>query len=79
MRTDVIRAELQRLLRSVPFRPFVIILENGDRVRIEHPENIAFEPNANGSGGGSSEFYVLARQIRLFSTFDAVTSVAGVD
>ena len=77
-RVEAIRTEVQRLLRSAPFRPFAITLENGDRVIIEHPENIAFNPGNNGSAG-SEEFYVISSQLRLFSTFSAVSSVALVD
>jgi len=77
-RMDLIRSEVQRLLRSAPFQPFAITLENGDRVIIEHPENIAFDPGKNGSPG-SEEFYVITGQLRLFSTFGAVSSVALVD
>jgi hypothetical protein len=77
-RVDVIRSEVQRLLRSAPFQPFAITLENGDRVIIDHPENIAFDPGRNGSPG-SEEFYVITEQLRLFSTFGAVSRVALVD
>ncbi len=77
-RVEAIRSEVHRLLRSVPFRPFAISLENGDRVMIEHPENIAFNPGDNGSAG-SDEFYVISSQLRLFSTFGAVSSVALTD
>jgi hypothetical protein len=49
MKTAVVRAEVQRLIRQAPFRPFVFSLENGDRVTIEHPENIAFDPGPEGS------------------------------
>jgi hypothetical protein len=70
MRVELIRSEIQRLLRQVPFRPFILALENGDRVLIEHPENIAFDPRA----GASSDFYVLSGSVRLFSTFEAVSS-----
>jgi hypothetical protein len=77
-RVDVIRSEVQRLLRSAPFQPFAISLENGDRVVIDHPENIAFDPGKNGSAG-SEEFYVISSQLRLFSTFGAVSSVTLVD
>jgi hypothetical protein len=77
-RVDVIRSEVQRLLRSAPFHAFAITLENGDRVIIDHPENIAFDPGKNGSPG-SEEFYVITGQLRLFSTFGAVSSVALVD
>ncbi|MBI1917306.1 MAG: hypothetical protein HYS12_21610 [Planctomycetes bacterium] len=72
MRTELIRSEVRRLLRQVPFRPFLLTLESGQLVVIEHPENIAFDPRP----GSSSEFYVLSGSVRLFSTFDAVTSAS---
>lgn len=78
-RVEVVRSEVQRLLHAVPFRPFALTLENGDRVIIEHPENIAFDPATAEGTGGSEEFYVIANKLRLFSTFGAVTSVALVD
>jgi hypothetical protein len=49
-------------------------MENGDRVSIGHPENIAFDP-----AGDSPDFYVISGRIRLFGTFEAVTSVAAAD
>jgi len=79
MRTEVVRSEVQRLLRLAPFQPFVLTLENGDRVPIEHPENIAFDPGGEDSQTGSSDFYVITRRLRVFGTFDAVTSVAVLD
>jgi hypothetical protein len=77
-RVEAIRTEIQRLLQAKPFRSFALSLENGDRVIIEHPENIAFDPGQNGHAG-SEDFYVISRDIRLFSTFNAVTSVALLD
>ena len=74
-RTDAIRSEVQRLIRTEPFRRFVLSLENGERALIEHPENIAFEPQA----GGSDEFYVISGNLRLFSTFSAVSGVILAD
>lgn len=74
-RTESIRLELQRLIRSAPFRKFVVSLENGDRALIEHPENVAFDPEP----GGSEDFYVISGKLRLFSTFSAVSSVALAD
>lgn len=53
-------------------------LENGDRIIVEHPENIAFDPAANGSPG-SGDFYVISANLRVFSTFEAVSSVALID
>ena len=74
-RVDSIRAELQRLVRSVPFQKFVLSLENGERAVIEHPENIAFDPETN----GSEDFYVISGRVRLFSTLGAVSGVYLAD
>ena len=76
-RSDSIRAEIQRLIRGVPFRRFLLVLESGDRVLIEHPENIAFDPDAKGLD--NDEFYVITGRIRLFSTFGAISSIALAD
>ncbi len=78
MRTEMVRAEIQRLLCQIPFRPFALNMENGDRIIIEHPENIAFDPGADGSPG-SSDVYVISRRLRVFGTFEAVTSIALAD
>lgn len=75
-RSEAIRSEVQRLIRATPFRRFMLVLESGDRVLIEHPENIAFDP---GAAAGSDEFYVITGRVRLFSTFGAVASVALAD
>ena len=74
MRSDSIRSEVVRMVHQAPFRPFVLSMENGDRVTIGHPENIAFDPE-----GASPDFYVISGSIRLFGTFDAVSSVATAD
>jgi hypothetical protein len=74
MSTELVRAEVLRLRRQAPFRPFLLNLENGSRLAIEHPENIAFDPS-NGTAKGSGDFYVLSGPLRFFGTFDAVTSV----
>jgi hypothetical protein len=76
-RANAIRAEIQRLIRGIPFRRFMLSLENGDRVVIEHPENIAFDPEAKDSDG--DEFYVITARVRLFSTIGAVSSVTLAD
>jgi hypothetical protein len=78
-RLEVVRAEVQRLLHAVPFRPFALLLENGERVLIGHPENIAFDPPSTEGTGGSEDFYVISNRLRLFNTFSAVTSVAVLD
>jgi hypothetical protein len=75
MRAAAVRAKVEHLIHAVPFRPFVISLENGQTVTIEHPENIAFEPGDE----GSQDFYVLARGLHFYSPFEAVTSIALLD
>ena len=72
MKIELVRAELQRLLRQAPFKVFIITLNAGERAIIEHPENVAFDPRP----GSSSDFYVLSGSIRLYSTFEDVSSVA---
>jgi hypothetical protein len=74
MRAESIRAEVIRMVRQAPFRPFVLSMENGDRVLIGHPENIAFDPE-----GESTDFYVISGRVRLFGSFEAVTTVAAAD
>jgi len=74
MRADSVRAEVVRMVRQAPFRAFVLSMENGDRVTIGHPENIAFDPE-----GESTDFYVISGRVRLFGTFEAITNVATAD
>ncbi len=71
MQIELLRSELQRLLRQVPFRPFILTMVGGELAVIEHPENVAFDPRP----GMSSDFYALTGNLRLFSTFDQVSSV----
>jgi hypothetical protein len=78
-RVEVVRSEIQQLLRAAPFRPFALSLENGDRVVIGHPENLAYDPPGPDGTGGSEDFSVISKKLRLFSTFGAVTSVALMD
>lgn len=78
MRAETIRSEVVRFVRRTPFRPFILSLENGENVAIEHPENIAFDPGET-SGGGSLDFYVVSGAVRLYATFDAVTNVTTTD
>ena len=74
-RVETNRTQLQVLWGKRPFEPFAIDLENGDRAVVEHPENLAFDPNENGRDG----FVLLSAKIRYFSSFSAVTSLAILD
>jgi hypothetical protein len=78
MRTEVIQTAIRTLLRQVPFQPFALNIENGDRILIEHPENVAFDPGDNGPPPGS-KFSVVSRQIFFIGAFEAVSSVALLD
>ncbi len=78
MRSEVIHAAVRTLRRQVPFRPFALNMDGGDRIVIEHPENIAFDPGGNGSPP-RSDFSVISRHVVFFGTFEAVTSVALLD
>lgn len=83
MRSELVRAEVLRLVRQQPFLPFLLNMENGDRVLIEHPENIAFVPDSvssgNGSGKGLPDFVVLSHRLRYYGVFEAVTAVSMAD
>lgn len=72
MNVELIRSELQRLLNQTPFRSFAISFVGGEQAIIEHSENVAFDPRP----GSTSDFYVLTGSLRLFSTFEAVSSIA---
>jgi len=72
MKIESFRTELQRLVRQTPFRPFIMTFKGGETAVIEHSENVAFDPRP----GASPEFYVLTGSLRMFSTFDAVSSVS---
>ena len=78
MRTQGISGEICRLLEDVPFRPFVIALENGQRIEVEHPENIVFPATEHGPAG-RDDFYVRSGATRLYSIIEAVTSIAVQD
>ena len=75
MRIEETRAEFLRLVHQQPFQQFVVSLENGDRLVVEHPENIAFDLVKN----GHSRFYVITRNLSCGANFDAVTSVVHED
>ena len=74
-RVESIRSDVQRLIRTVPFQPFVLSMENGERALIEHPENVAFDPVQ----GGSDYFHVVTGKLRMISTFGAVTGIILAD
>ncbi len=72
MRGELIRAEVVNLVRTRPFQTFVLTFESGERAVIEHPEYLAFDPRP----GSATDFFVRTGGLRMYSTFDAVTSIA---
>lgn len=68
-RVEVIRDQLIDLVRVVPFERFVITLENGDQVNVEHPENIAFDPDDE----GTPYLHVISGGAAWLGSLDAVT------
>jgi len=74
-RLETIRSQVQRLIHIVPFRRFVLTLENGERAVIKHPENIAFDLKT----GGADDFYIVTGKLRMVSTFGAVAAVIFAD
>jgi hypothetical protein len=75
-RVDSIRSEIQKLMHARPFRPFALLMENGERILIGHPENIAFDPGSAGGVGASDDFYVISSGLRMFS---AITSIGMLE
>ncbi len=75
MRVEETRGEFERLVHQRPFQPFLINLENGDRLAIEHPENVAFDPTE----GGRTRFYVITRTLACAATLESVTGVVHQD
>lgn len=50
-------------------------MEDGDKIIVEHPENIAFDP----SESGPDEFHIVSKKLQYYGTFEAVTSLAELD
>jgi hypothetical protein len=77
--TLIMRDEILRLLEVRPYQPFEINLENGDRIVVEHPENLMMGPG-QGSGRFANRLHVIGSSEVLFCTsLEKVTSVAEID
>jgi hypothetical protein len=49
--------------------------ENGDRIIVEHPENVAFDPQKD----GRDRLIILSGNLVHSSTLSAVTSISEID
>ena len=78
-RMQVIRDEVWQMVRANPFHPFFLLLKNGERVLVAHPENIAFNAGNEDGAGGSPFFYVIGDKLRTAGTFDAATNIVTLD
>lgn len=74
-RADANRPHLLQMVRAVPFQPFLLNLESGDRIAIEHQENIAFDAAEN----GLQDIYVISGRVRYWGNLSAITTVAVMD
>jgi len=76
-RTEL-RDEVERLIGQVPFQPFLMILVNGDRIPIFHPELIHIDPLDNGEPG-PMEFVVMLDGLRGYRSFDDVAHLLPME
>jgi hypothetical protein len=70
----MMRAEIIRLLRASPFRPFAIITDSGHHIVIRHPENVAYDPVTE-----TADCYALADGIMHILPWEKITSVGVGD
>ena len=75
MRAEDNRVALKKLVHQRPFVPFLISLDNGERFLIEHPENVAFDPNDN----GWTRFSVIARDLIGLASLESVSAIIHQD
>jgi hypothetical protein len=78
MKAEAVRKQVFDLLKKRPFNPFMLTLDSGEQVLIEHPENFAYDP-APDSSADRSRFSVVTKRLITYGTFDAVSSVACLD
>lgn len=73
---EVVRSEVRRLRRQVPFQPFALTLTDGKSLPVRHPFHIAFDPGDPGRQG-SMEFVLLFQETRYIGSFDNVVRVSA--
>lgn len=78
MRAGLIKPEVLNRVRQIPYVPFVLHMESGDRILVKHPENIALDPDSNGPSK-LPDFCVFTRRFRYYGTFEAVTGISIAD
>ncbi len=69
--SDAMRLELLKYTRSLPFRPFNMTMDNGDRIAISDLANIAFDVTDN----GRDALVVISSQANYYGTLSAIIRV----
>ena len=67
-------SEIVRLLKAVPFRPFLIVMDSGERLVIRHLENIAYDPERE-----TANCYALSDGIMHILPWNKIAHVALAD
>lgn len=75
MRAESIRNDLILLMRARPYEKFVLAFEDGDKIIVEHPENVAFDPVP----GSSHRVHIIGSGALRYTTLDAITMVLTLD
>ncbi len=68
------RSEVIRMLKTAPFRPFLIIMDSGQHILIRHPENVAYDPVKE-----TVNCYAVADGVMHILPWAKITSVAAAD
>lgn len=75
VKTDTVRTQLTELVRAHPFNPFLVCLDNGREITIEHPENCAFDSN----NGGLNRLFIISNSLVHHSTLSSVSNIVELD
>jgi hypothetical protein len=69
-----VRFDVIRLLKAQPFRPFLLIMDSGQRIGVRHPENVAYDPTVE-----TANCYALSDGVMHILPWEKISSVALVD
>lgn len=78
MKAEAMRQQILDLLKKRPFEPFILTFDSGEKIIVEHPENMAYDP-APKSSADTTRFSVVSSRINTFGTFDAISTITTLD
>ncbi len=78
-RTAAVREQVTEFVHARPFQPFVMIMENGQKLLVEHPECVAYDPTLQEGARGWDKLAVISEGLVVFCTFSAVTTINTLD